>query len=68
MYINTDRSDLPKDGTFVGRQMYLLMLKCTKRDRDHKLVMRFVSILPLLQFPTLQQHLKESATRATAQT
>lgn len=67
MYINTDRPNLPKDGTFVGRQMCLLLLKSTKRDRDHKLVMWFVSIHPLQQSPTLQQHLKET-TRATAQT
>jgi len=68
MYTNIDRSDLLRDGTFVGRQMYLLMLKCTKRDRDHELIMLFVSIHPLLQFPTLQQHLKEAGTKATAQT
>lgn len=59
-YIKTDRADLPKDGTFVGRQMYLLLLKCTKRDRDHKLVMRLLPVHPLLQFPTVQQHLKET--------
>lgn len=67
MYTNTDRPNLPKDGTFVGRQMCLLLLKSTRRDRDHKLVMRFVSIHPLQQSPTLQQHLK-GTTRSTAQT
>lgn len=60
MYIKTDRADLPKDGTFVGRQMHLLLLKCTKRDRDHKLVMQLLPMHPLLQFPTVQQHLKET--------
>lgn len=36
LYMNTNRSDLPKVSTSAARQVYLLILKCSESDSVHK--------------------------------